>query len=696
MKKKAAAFAALMVALVLLFGMTVLAGEDPDEEKCDYGDGEHHTWEDTETRDPTCTEDGGRLYRCINEGCSATKLDNRIPATGHKPGGEVRENETAATCTTPGGYDLVTYCTVCGAETSREHIDVTVDHTPGEPVHENETAATCTTPGGYDLVTRCTVCQTILDSQHVDIPAAGHKNGEEKRENETTATCATPGGYDLVTKCTVCGEETSRKHIDTTADHAPGEPVHENESAPTCTAAGYYEEVVYCSVCGVELSRAAVELSPVPHTPLAVEAVAPTCLAEGNIAYWQCQTCGGFFTDEACTQALTREAVILPANGHQPGTKKRENIVKGDPPCREHGTCDVVIYCTVCNAELERKAKKLRLTDHKLETVSRKDPTCTEGGWERHYRCKICGLLFSNTKKKKGETTEQIGAKLGALGHAIASNDHIEYECDVCSRQGVSHHERWCTRPGCGWREETEETVRRDDYIPDLVVVPRKYIEGSDELYYRDHYRCPNCGRLYANWKGTEPIDEPQIVYMGDLRPGDRIRIAGRTYIISGKGSDILNKDEQFRTREFSDNTSGTSGWFGADNPRDDLTGHSVVSLKWYEYQVQTEYKRRLNELEDRVADGIDLDELRDLVERYYAMDPDDPDWVFKLIEFYTEKSEELRPPGHNLFEGMTLFIEIGDEWDLEDIMEITGNPDIQIVKNEVDGVIKRYAVVEF
>ena len=32
MKKKAAAFAALMVALVLLFGMTVLAGEDPDEE----------------------------------------------------------------------------------------------------------------------------------------------------------------------------------------------------------------------------------------------------------------------------------------------------------------------------------------------------------------------------------------------------------------------------------------------------------------------------------------------------------------------------------------------------------------------------------------------------------------------------------------------------------------------------------------
>ena len=96
------------------------------------------------------------------------------------------------------------------------------------------------------------------------------------------------------------------------------------------------------------------------------------------------------------------------------------------------------------------------------------------------------------------------------------------------------------------------------------------------------------------------------------------------------------------------------------------------------------------------MADGIDLDELRDLVERYYAMDPDDPDWVFKLIEFYTEKSEELRPPGHNLFEGMTLFIEIGDEWDLEDIMEITGNPDIQIVKNEVDGVIKRYAVVEF
>ena len=44
-----------------------------------------------------------------------------IPATGHKQGSEVIENETAATCEKDGGYDTVVYCTVCGKELSRNH-----------------------------------------------------------------------------------------------------------------------------------------------------------------------------------------------------------------------------------------------------------------------------------------------------------------------------------------------------------------------------------------------------------------------------------------------------------------------------------------------------------------------------------------------------------------------------------------------
>lgn len=43
----------------------------------------------------------------------------------HTPGTPVRENEIAVTCTTNGSYDEVTYCTKCGAETSRTQKTIT-------------------------------------------------------------------------------------------------------------------------------------------------------------------------------------------------------------------------------------------------------------------------------------------------------------------------------------------------------------------------------------------------------------------------------------------------------------------------------------------------------------------------------------------------------------------------------------------
>ncbi|MBQ1589821.1 MAG: hypothetical protein II106_03755, partial [Oscillospiraceae bacterium] len=49
-----------------------------------------------------------------------TLASTNIPALGHTAGTAVKENEVAATCTAAGSYDMVVYCTVCGAELSRE------------------------------------------------------------------------------------------------------------------------------------------------------------------------------------------------------------------------------------------------------------------------------------------------------------------------------------------------------------------------------------------------------------------------------------------------------------------------------------------------------------------------------------------------------------------------------------------------
>ena len=57
--------------------------EEPKDDKCDTCGKAGHTWDEgEETKAPTCTEAGEKTYKCIVEGCDATKTAE-IPATGH-------------------------------------------------------------------------------------------------------------------------------------------------------------------------------------------------------------------------------------------------------------------------------------------------------------------------------------------------------------------------------------------------------------------------------------------------------------------------------------------------------------------------------------------------------------------------------------------------------------------------------------
>ena len=78
---------------------------------------------------PTCTEPGEvEHYRC--KLCGKGFYDKEgteysssfeIPPTGHRSGGEVKENEEYTDCTSAQNYDAVRYCEVCGEEISRIH-----------------------------------------------------------------------------------------------------------------------------------------------------------------------------------------------------------------------------------------------------------------------------------------------------------------------------------------------------------------------------------------------------------------------------------------------------------------------------------------------------------------------------------------------------------------------------------------------
>lgn len=84
-----------------------------------------HTYgEWTTVKAATCEEAGERERTCP----CGEKQTEVIPAAGHTPAAEVRENEKPATCEANGSYDTVVYCADCGEELSRE--TVTIPMTP--------------------------------------------------------------------------------------------------------------------------------------------------------------------------------------------------------------------------------------------------------------------------------------------------------------------------------------------------------------------------------------------------------------------------------------------------------------------------------------------------------------------------------------------------------------------------------------
>ena len=52
------------------------------------------------------------------------------------------------------------------------------------------------------------------------------------------------------------------------------------------------------------------------HTLIKTEAKAPTCTQEGNIAYWTCENCDKYFSDENGSTSTTFEEIIIKATGH--------------------------------------------------------------------------------------------------------------------------------------------------------------------------------------------------------------------------------------------------------------------------------------------------------------------------------------------------------------------------------------------
>ena len=334
--------------------------------------------------DPSHTEtenckDG--VATCTENGVCSVCNGEYIPATGHNPGAIVVEHETEGVCEVGGTYDEVTYCTVCGVETSR--VQKTKDapgHTEGTEVEENRVEATCEEEGSYDMVVYCTVCNEELGRTNYTIDPTGHTGGAEVEENRVEATCEEEGSYDLVVYCTVCGEELSRtpNTIDATG-HAWGEWTYNNDNA------------THSRVCANDATH--IETADCKDGDA-------TCTEDGV-----CSVCGGAY---------------IPAHGHTEGAEVEENRVEAT--CEEEGSYDLVVYCTVCNEELSRTPNTISAIGHDWnEYVDNGDGTHTV----------ICANDDTHTKVEDHDGMDDCTCdNCGLVSHV--THDGNVFDCDIC------------------------------------------------------------------------------------------------------------------------------------------------------------------------------------------------------------------------------------------------------------------------
>ena len=141
---------------------------------------------------------------------------------------------------------------------------------------------------------------------------------------------------------------------------------------------------------------------------------------------------------------------------------------------------------------------------HSIKAVEAKDPTCTEDGNIAHYKCNVCGTLFSDEEGKTEVAYEDVA--ITALPHSLVKTDRQEetctedgnieyYTCSVCNKLFADE-------------EATTEITLDDTVIPASHSL--EHVEGIEATCTEDgnieYYTCSVCDKLFADEEATTEI----------------------------------------------------------------------------------------------------------------------------------------------------------------------------------------------
>ena len=313
---------------------------------------------------------------------------------------------------------------------------VTVTH--GNMVHTPKKDATCTADGNKEYWT-CDTCGKLFSDENATIPttleetvikATGHK----LTKTEAKAPTCTENGNTEYWTCSNCkkyfsdAEGKSEISLAQTVISATGHKLTKTErKEPTCTADGN-EAYWTCDTCGkhfgdaegrTEIALEETVIKATGHKLTKTETKEPTCTADGNETYWTCDTCGKHFNDAEGKTEIKLEDTVIKATGHKM-TKTEDKA----PTCtadgnEEYWTCDTCgkhFSDAEGKTEIKLEDTVIKATGHgATELKNQKDATCTEEGYTGDKVCKDCGTVL-----EKGKTTPKI------------AHNYKDGKCTVC------------------------------------------------------------------------------------------------------------------------------------------------------------------------------------------------------------------------------------------------------------------------
>ena len=425
---------------------------------------------DEVTTEPTCDKEGLRTYtaKVTFEGKDYTDTKTEpIPAKGHTL---TAVAEVPATCETA-GVKAHWKCEVCGklfsdaegkTETTLEKLAIpATGHAYGEPVWKwtDDFKATATF-----------TCAN--DATHVKNVTA-----EVTSAVTTPAACETTGVRTYTAKVTFEGKEYTSSKTETIAatGHAYGAPVwkwnddFKATATFTCTNDATHVENVTAEVTSAVTTPAACETTGVRtytakvtfedkeytstktevipatgHTLTAVAEVPATCETAGVKAHWKCEVCGKLFSDAEGKTETTLEKLTIPATGHSYGepvwkwnddftasatftcANDTSHVKKVDATVTSEvteGSCEVGgtrTYTAKVTFEgkdyTDTKTEPVPAKGHTLTAVEAVPATCETAGVKAHWKCEVCGKLFSDAEGKTETTLEKL--TIPATGHS--------------------------------------------------------------------------------------------------------------------------------------------------------------------------------------------------------------------------------------------------------------------------------------